>query len=74
MWRPCVWPPEHPDKALKCTGGKLSAYVYHMFKDHWCGDDFDMSSDKYTSGQEWRAFQLFPTLSENGSIFKRTSR
>jgi hypothetical protein len=20
-----------------------------MFKDHWCGDDFDMSSDKYAS-------------------------
>jgi hypothetical protein len=23
--------------------------MYHMFKDHWCGDDFDMSSDKYAS-------------------------
>jgi hypothetical protein len=20
MWRPCVWPPVHPDNALNCTG------------------------------------------------------
>jgi hypothetical protein len=48
----CVWPPQHPDKALKCSGGKLAAYVYHMFKDHWCGDDFDFSSDKFP-GIRW---------------------
>jgi hypothetical protein len=61
MWRPCVWPPQHPDKALKCSGGKLAAYVYHMFKDHWCGDDFDFSSDKFRSqasdGEEFNFFQ-----------------
>ena len=47
MWRPCVWPPEHPDNAINCTGGKMVAYVYHMFKQHWCGDDFDFSNDMW---------------------------
>jgi hypothetical protein len=64
MWRPCVWPPEHPDKALKCTGGKLAAYVYHMFKEHWCGDDFEFSSEKYAAqasdGTPFNFFQPDP--------------
>lgn len=41
MWRPCVWPPEHPDNSINCQGGKVVAYVYHMLKEHWCGDDFE---------------------------------
>jgi hypothetical protein len=45
MWRPCVWPPEHPDNSINCEGGKLVAYVYHMFKQHWCGDDFEYSNN-----------------------------
>ena len=23
------------------------AYVYHMFKEHWCGDDFEYSNDMW---------------------------
>jgi hypothetical protein len=73
MWRPCVWPPEHPDKALKCTGGKLSICVPYVQRSLvW--DDFDMSSDKYASQDKNGAFQLFSNLSQNGTIFKRTSR
>ena len=45
MWRPCVWPPEHEDNELHCEGGKIVAYVYHMNKTHWCGDDFEYSND-----------------------------
>jgi hypothetical protein len=64
MWRPCVWPPEHPTKALKCKGGKLAAYVYHMFKDHWCGDDFVFESPafaaKATDGKDFSFFQPDP--------------
>jgi hypothetical protein len=44
MWRPCVWPPEHPDNQINCTGGKLVAYVYHMYKQHWCGDDYEFEN------------------------------
>lgn len=36
MWRPCAWPPSNREP---CSGGRLVAYVYHMFKTHWCGDD-----------------------------------
>eukprot|EP00892_Ulva_mutabilis_P008553 jgi/Ulvmu1/606/UM001_0614.1 len=45
MWRPCVWPPEHEDNSINCEGGKVVAYVYHMFKEHWCGDDFEYSNE-----------------------------
>lgn len=47
MWRPCVWPPEHEDNSINCEGGKLVAYVYHMFKQHWCGDDFEYSNELF---------------------------
>lgn len=47
MWRPCVWPPEHEDNSINCEGGKLVAYVYHMFKEHWCGDDFEYSNEQF---------------------------
>lgn len=47
MWRPCVWPPEHQDNSINCEGGKLVAYVYHMFKQHWCGDDFEYSNELF---------------------------
>lgn len=30
------------------AGGKLVSYVYHMFKDHWCGDDFEFSNDVWS--------------------------
>lgn len=33
---------------LNCDGGKMTAYVYHMFKEHWCGDDFDFTNDEFT--------------------------
>lgn len=23
----------------------MVSYVYHMFKEHWCGDDFEFSND-----------------------------
>lgn len=36
MWRPCAWPPSNREP---CSGGRLVAYLYHMFKIHWCGDD-----------------------------------
>ena len=45
MWRPCVWPPEDEINTINCSGGKLVAYVYHMYRDHWCGDDFEYSND-----------------------------
>lgn len=45
MWRPCVWPPEHELNTINCSGGKIVNYVYHMFKEHWCGDDFEYSND-----------------------------
>lgn len=64
MWRFCQWPPVHPDNALKCTGGKLVAYVYHMYKDHWCGQDYDFSNEKYlakaSDGVEFDFFQPNP--------------
>jgi hypothetical protein len=47
MWRPCVWPPEYIDNQINCTGGKMVAYVYHMFKEHWCGDDFEFQNDMW---------------------------
>jgi hypothetical protein len=31
---------------LKCTG-KPAAYIYHMYKDHWCGQDYDFENEKY---------------------------
>lgn len=40
-----MWPPEHEDNELHCDGGKIVAYVYHMNKTHWCGDDFEYSND-----------------------------
>lgn len=48
MWRPCVWPPEHEDNEIHCDGGKIVAYVYHMNKTHWCGDDFEYSNDLWS--------------------------
>jgi hypothetical protein len=35
--------------------------MYHMFKDHWCGDDFDMS-DKYSQDKNGVPFN-FSSLS-----------
>jgi hypothetical protein len=29
------------------AGGKLVNYIYHMFKEHWCGDDFEFSNDAW---------------------------
>ena len=37
----CQWPVVAPGKEITCEGGKLAAYVYHVNKKHWCGDDFD---------------------------------
>lgn len=48
MWRPCVWPPVHELDELNCDGGKLVAYVYHMNKTHWCGDDFEYSNQLWS--------------------------
>lgn len=45
MWRPCIWPPESPLNEINCEGGKMVAYVYHMDKVHWCGDDFEFGNE-----------------------------
>ena len=49
MWRPCVWPPEADINTINCSGGKMVAYVYHMFKEHWCGDDFEYENDMWAA-------------------------
>ena len=40
----------------------MVAYVYHMFKEHWCGDDFEYSNDLWA--REYRTNRV-PVIPKN---------
>lgn len=57
MWRPLRWPHNPSQPTYFGPEGKLTAYVYHANKVHWCGDDFPFANERYArtlpDGTKW---------------------